>query len=85
MAEMEGVVMRTKAEAAANPQAGDRWRKDGGTCELFMHSGNNAGFKWDGPISSMPPLTRWDEPWLPSFQKWCRDADYLGGSDDNQG
>lgn len=73
---------RTKTEAAANPLAGDRWRKDGGTCELFMHAGNNVGYRWDGHISSMPPLTRWDQPWLPSFRRWTANAEFMGGADE---
>ena len=69
--------MRTKDEAAANPLAGDRWEKRGGIAVID----GKGGFMWEGPARFAPPMTAWGQPWLPAFQRWCRDAEYLGGAE----
>lgn len=74
--------MRTKAEAAANPMPGDRWKKGWKTYEI-------SGFYPPSQFSQWPQGTVWligqygfelhfDGAW----QRWTENAEFLGGADE---
>lgn len=76
--------MRTREEALASPQPGDRWRIGGENwaeegCDLEIH-------KWEGSsmVSAQAGLMskmffcNWDANLLAKFQRWAKKAEYLG-------
>ncbi|NBW10809.1 MAG: hypothetical protein EBR82_22555 [Caulobacteraceae bacterium] len=76
--------MRTKAEALASPEAGDRWRIGGNNwafegCDLRIDrwEGTSGVFSQGGLISQMF-LCNWDSDLLAKFNEWAAGAEYLG-------
>ena len=68
--------MRTKSEAAANPRAGDRWRKrDNGRTVTWAPEALVQFTTFNAPTTKQLE-------WLDEFTRWCQDATYLGGSDE---
>lgn len=73
---------RTKADAAANPRAGEIWRKKRGDGHMDVrkvsHREGNQVFWW--PDHAQCPNVRCISL-LPNFTRWCKKAEFLGGSD----
>ena len=78
---------RTKAEAAARPLAGDRWRGEHGERIDILYNdpcpaaGNGA---WIGIYRHRPwggSIRKWAMT-LAQFMRWCRNAEFLGGADE---
>ena len=64
--------MRTKAEALANPMAGDRWWN--GTERITLTSTTKGSTTWsDGRWTIRERNT--------SFRRWAANAEYLGGAE----
>ena len=81
---------RTKAEAASNPLAGDRWRRKGislaGVRLTFLISVKRVN--GDDVIHETRRIahpsqidTKIHSSKLPVFKHWCRDAEFLGGAE----
>ncbi len=67
--------MRTKAEALANPMAGDRWGMGGNEFIIRKFARGHVHYynSW---------LRRNDSCPFAWFDQWAENADYLGGSND---
>lgn len=75
----EPTSMRTKAEAMANPEAGDKWSE--GTVEAFYPP--HDGLNWpEGSVSVRNGRYRLYLTFNGGWQRWAAGAEYLGNEGD---
>lgn len=67
---------RTKADAAANPRAGERWRKGNNGRTVTWRRGAMV----ESHTDCAPKMQQFE--WLHEFSAWCQDAEFLGGTDE---
>jgi hypothetical protein len=76
--------MKTKAEAAANPQAGDRWRDDAWTVHLvtaFCAPGES--MEWPkGVVTVFGAYYSREYSFGGGWQRFTENAEFLGGADE---
>ncbi len=60
-----------------DPRPGDVLRKKTSTVTLTRCEPNTYCFEFSGLGCDIPPLTAWQDEWLPEFRKWARDAEVV--------
>ncbi len=63
-----------------DPKPGDRFRKGESVATIVQYSGVTLSFTFCGRLCDSPPMVAWNQPWLPAFRRWAKDADVIEGS-----
>jgi hypothetical protein len=66
-----------------DPKPGDVLRKSASTVTIDRISAHGVTYTFDGLPSEMPPMTRWDRPFLPEWRKWAATAEVISRAEDS--
>ena len=71
----------TERDPRIDPQVGDRFGKNGSGATIVRCCEGSFGFTFCGRTSDSPPMPNWNDPWLPEFREWAKNAEVIQDGD----